>query len=205
MNHSKYETDEQHAGWIYAFFRWNFHLLKSEKNMNSQDFQLPLQRFFLEGQQYLNNQSLKGAFKMFGLLDTTDYCAFYVSQITFLITTGDVFFFYFPGLISSCFNHEDNNCGKQLTGPLYSTPEDYAELFTIIISLYIRLQGSSGLHIPPRYWTKNLNIINPAITPQLMQSLESAAQDFHDDVQFNKELTHDAEVYLLSWLKAMSN
>ncbi|KAF9001355.1 hypothetical protein BDQ17DRAFT_1426635 [Cyathus striatus] len=89
--------------------------------------------------------------------------------------------------------------GKQYTGPLYSTPEDFAELFTIISSH----TGHNRHRVPLEDWTKNLNIINPAITPQLTQSLESAARDFHDNDQFRLSLTHTTEEYLLSWLKTL--
>ncbi|KAF8994413.1 hypothetical protein BDQ17DRAFT_1097952 [Cyathus striatus] len=74
MSRKCYETEEQHAGWVYACFLWFYHYTKCY-TMNQQlpkleEFDFAFQRFFFEPpKQYLDSEMLHKALDTFGLLD----------------------------------------------------------------------------------------------------------------------------------------
>ncbi|KAF8998657.1 hypothetical protein BDQ17DRAFT_1328669 [Cyathus striatus] len=62
-------------------------------------------------------------------------------------------------------------------------------------------------HVPKRSfmeaWTLTIQQLNPASTPALLASLNTAAQFCHSDERLNRMLTHLAEHNLLNWLKTL--
>ncbi|KAF9011405.1 hypothetical protein BDQ17DRAFT_1538094 [Cyathus striatus] len=72
LTHLKYETAEQHVGWLYAFFCSCEHMDKSSKYVEIPDFFQPLQKFFSSIPKYSNSLHFQEANNILGIRKHND-------------------------------------------------------------------------------------------------------------------------------------
>ncbi|KAF9011384.1 hypothetical protein BDQ17DRAFT_1538081 [Cyathus striatus] len=88
------------------------------------------------------------------------------------------------------------------SGGFHCASNDYSNAYITILCI---LMLSPNCFTDLKMWAKSLLDRNQGATPALLAALESAARAFHDKDYMNRFLTHKTEVYLLGWLKKLSD
>ncbi|KAF8997217.1 hypothetical protein BDQ17DRAFT_1363620 [Cyathus striatus] len=94
---------------------------------------------------------------------------------------------------------------NKYSGPFHCTPNDYANIFTVVISSGV--VWHEHLYEFCFHWCHLIKDYMQKIpaTSTLLACLMSAASDFHDNDELNQKLNRNILFYLLQWLRVSFN